>query len=196
MKPFNNWNNVTSISDRPKLPVGGYVCKIMGAKINQYNGRNGEFGKLDISLDIYEGDESGFFAEDYRSQQREDKKWGCVYSLYLPTEDGSDRDEFTKRKFKTFIEAVEDSNIGYHWDWNENDLKDKIVGIIFRNEEWEWDGKHGWKVRPFVPKSADDIREGNFKLPEDKSLSGSAVNNQSAGASGESILDDDGDLPF
>ena len=194
MKPFSNYDKVQSISDRPKLPVDGYVCKIMDAEVKQYNGSNGEFGKLDISLDIYEGDESGFFAEDYRSQQREDKKWGCVYSLYLPADDGSEMDEFTKRKFKTFMEAVEDSNPGYHWDWNEAGLKGKIVGIIFRNEEWEWDDKHGWKVRPFVPKSADDIRKGNFKLPDDKPLKGSAVNNRSTSANTEDIID--GDLPF
>lgn len=194
MRPINNWNNVKPISDRPKLPVGGYVCKIMDAEVKEFNGSNGPFERLLISLDIYEGEYNGFYAEDYRSQQYEDKKWGCVYSLYVPTDDGSERDEFTKRKLKSFTDAVEDSNPGYHWDWNENGLKGKTVGMVFRNEEWEWNGNTGWKVKPFIPKSADDIRAGNFKMPEDKSLQGQAANNTAVSSNPVDIIDDD--LPF
>lgn len=194
MKPINNWNNVKPLTDRPKLPVGGYVCKIMGAEIKKYNGKNGEFEKLYVSLDIYEGEYNGFFAEDYRSQQYEDKRWGCVYTLYIPTDDGSDQDEYTKRKFKTFIEAIEDSNPGYHWDWNEGGLKGKTVGVIFRNEEWEFEGRTGWKVKPFIPKSADDIRSGSFKLPDDKPLQDKPANNNAVSSNSVDILDDD--LPF
>lgn len=196
MKPVNNWNNVRPIEDRPKLPAGGYVCKIMGAEVKTYSGANGDFEKLEISLDIYEGEYNGFFADDYRAQQREDKKWGCIYRLYVPTDDGSEKDEFTKRKLRSFTDAVEASSAGYHWDWNEAGLKGKEVGMIFRNEEWEWNDKSGWKTQPFIPKPADDIREGKFKIPEDKPLSSSNNGYTAPVTPSGNVLDEDDDLPF
>ena len=194
MKPFKNWNEVKSIQDKPKLPPGGYICKIMDAEEVEFDGKNGTFSKLQVSMDIYEGEYNGFYADDYRNQQQEDKRWGCVYSLYLPTDDGSDKDEFTKRKFKTFTECVEDSNPNYHWDWNEKGLKGKTVGMVFRNEQWEWDGKTGFKCKPYLPKSAEDIAQGKFKMPQGKLLSGSTVNTNSTSSDPNSIID--GDLPF
>ena len=37
--------------------------------------------------------------------------------------------------------AVEDSNEGYHWGWDESTLKDKLVGAKFYIEQSEYDGK-------------------------------------------------------
>lgn len=197
MKPINNWNNVRPIEDRPKLPAGGYVCRIMGAKIVTYQGKNGDFDKLEISLDISEGEYTNFFADDYRNQQREDKKWGCVYRLYVPTDDGSENDEFSKRKLRSFTDAVEESTPGYFWDWKEADLKGKTVGMLFRNKEWEFDGKTGWKTEPFIPVSADKIRSEDFKVPADKPLNrntAAATAALSQQLSDKGILDED--LPF
>lgn len=205
MKPINNWNDVKAVSERPKLPVGGYVCKIMGAEEKTYQGQNGAFSKLEVSIDIYEGDYNGFYADDYRAQNREDKKWGGVVRLYVPTDDGSDTDEYTKSIFKGFTDAVEDSNPNYHWDWDEEKLKGKIVGCLFRNEEWEFNGNSGWKVKPFKFVSADIIREEKFTMPKDKPLKNSNANtvNSSYGSYAtsappaeqlQSLVDDD--LPF
>lgn len=204
MKPINNWNNVEAMTDRPKLPAGGYVCKIMGAKVRTFSGSNGEFEKLEVSMDIYEGEHSGFFADDYRAKDYEDKKWGCVYRLTIPTEDGSDQDTKNKRRFKTFINAVEDSNPGYHWDWDENKLKDKVIGFLFRRREWEWNGTTGWKTEPYVPKDADIIREEKYTVPNDLPLakaggSYAGTSTPSAAASGNNsfaVIDSDDDLPF
>jgi hypothetical protein len=80
------------------------------------------------------------------------------------------------------------------WETPDDIPDNEVTDFVYSNEEWEWDDKHGWKVRPFVPKSADDIRKGNFKLPDDKPLKSSAVNNRSTSANTEDIID--GDLPF
>lgn len=197
MKPINNWNDVKAVSDRPKLPVGAYVCKIMGAEVKTYGQPGNTFEKLEVSIDICEGEYANFFTDDYRSQQFEDKKWGAVLRLNVPSDDGSDADNFKKRLLKTFIEAVEESNPGYHWDWNEKGLKHKNVGVIFRNEEWEWDGKTGWKVKPFKTLSVSDVQEGKYKLPEDKPLQNKPVNNNSGRVPNEQFASlDDADLPF
>ena len=194
MKAFNGYENVKAITERPVLPVGGYIVKIKAAQVKEYSGQNGTFEKLEIAFDIAEGEYKGFYQADFDSQNTEDKKWKGVLRQYIPSDDGSERDEKTKAFFKTMIEAIEDSNNGYHWDWDEKKLKGKTVGCIFRNEEWEWNNKTGWRTAPLKFISADNIRDGKFKLPKDKPLA-----NKVSAPAGFTELDvsvDDDDLPF
>lgn len=197
MKPINNWQNVKPATERMQLPAGGYICKIMGAEVKQYPSKDGGiFEKLEISLDILQGEYKDFYAEDYRSQINEDKRWRGVLRQYLPKDDGSDKDEWTKSNLKALTDAIEDSNNGYHWDWDEKGLKGKTVGCLFRREQWAMDGREGWIVRPFRPVPVSYIEEGDFKVPADKPLKGNQaaqVQTQPANAAG--LLDDD-DLPF
>ena len=80
IKRFNDYDKTKAYSDFPTLPKGGYVCKVMGAAIE--NNGNGDYIK--ISFDIAEGEYAGFYATDYRSQQTEDKKWRGNYLLNIP----------------------------------------------------------------------------------------------------------------
>lgn len=192
MKSIGNWNNITPITDREPLPKGGYLVKIMDARLVEYKPQDGDpFEKLEISLDIMEGDFKDYFAEDYRSQQSEDKRWKGVLRLYLPKEDGTEKDEWTMRTLKTNIQAIEDSNPGYHWDWDETKLKNKVAGCVFRSEEWSFNGRSGWSTRPFRLIAADKIRAGKFRIPNDKPLK-----ERPTGGSSIDITVDDGDLPF
>ena len=90
--------------------------------------------------------------------------------IYVPKDDGSEKDLWTKRKFKAIIQAIEDSNPGYHWDWNESGLKGKIVGCIFQWKEWAMNGKSGWFANPYNFIDVAKVRSGEFKLPDDKPL--------------------------
>lgn len=170
MKPVNNWDQVKAASDRQQLPKGGYVCRIMNSEIKTYNGTKGTFERLEISIDVAEGEFKDFYAADYRGQNQEDKKWRGVLRLYVPKDDGSDMDEWTKSKLKAATNAVEDSNQGYHWDWNEAGLKGKLVGCLIRNEEWEYNGRTGWNTKPFKFVPVSDIKNGKFEIPKDKPL--------------------------
>lgn len=170
MKPVNNWDQVKAASDRQQLPKGGYVCRIMNGEIKTYNGTKGTFERLEISIDVAEGEFKDFYATDYRGQNQEDKKWRGVLRLYVPKDDGSDMDEWTKSKLKAATNAVEDSNQGYHWDWNEAGLKGKLVGCLIRNEEWEYNGRTGWNTKPFKLVPVSDIKNGKFEIPKDKPL--------------------------
>lgn len=88
MKKINNWDKQQAVTQREQLPVGGYVAKIMGAEEKQYG-----FGNmLWVSIDIAEGEYANYYAEDYRSQDREDKKWHGVVRLFVPKDDGSEKD--------------------------------------------------------------------------------------------------------
>ena len=167
----NNWNDVQEFSDRPKLPLGAYVCKVRKAAV-----QSNDFGEqLCILFDIVEGEFKGFFDNDFKANTNADKKWKGVLRQFVPKDDGSENDEWTKSSFKGMTTAFEKSNPGYQWNWDETSLSGKMVGILFRNEEWDYKGKTGWAVRPFRAISVDSVRSGDFTLPNDKPLKNNTV---------------------
>ncbi len=171
MKAFKDYETTKSLNEFQTLPAGGYPCKIIAAKVVTYTGQTGQtYDKLEIAFDIVEGEYANYFKNDYDARTGEMKKWKGVFRLSVPTDDGSDGDNWAKRVFRTCIEAVEDSNPGYHWDWYEAGLKGKFVGVLFRNEEWEYNGKTGWKAMPFRFIQYQDAQTGNFKIPKEKPL--------------------------
>lgn len=191
MKPFNGFEAKRSASRGP-LPAGGYVAKIMGAKEETYT-----WGSvLVISFDIAEGEHKDFFATDYRQNDREDKKWRGTYRLHVPKDDGSEKDGWTKRTFGGAIWAIEESNPGYHWDWNEAILKGKSVGVLFRNKEWEMNGNTDWTTECCALDSVENIRNNAFKMPKDKPLKQKAAAGTVNPMEAVESSADDGDLPF
>lgn len=200
----NNWDKVQAAQERVKLPAGGYVVKIMGAKVAQYSNNEGQtFEKLEMALDIIEGEYKEFYEKDFKMQNTEDKKWKGVLKQYIFKDDGTEKDEWTKSQFKAMTNAIKDSNNGYDWDWDESKLKGKIVGCLFRLEEWSVNGKKGWKAQPFKFIPVDDVRNENFKVPKFKphrdypnDTPDDEVKTQGQSAQFEPIEEDDGDLPF
>ena len=62
--------------------------------------------------------------------------------------------------FKGFIKTIENSNIGYTWDWDETKLKGKKVCGVFQYEEYEkQDGTKGIKVRLSKFRSLDKLKD-------------------------------------
>lgn len=191
----NNWNEVQEFTDRPKLPLGAYVCKTRRAVI-----QSNEYGEqLCVLFDIVEGEYSGFFDADFKANTNADKKWKGVLRQWLPKEDGSENDEWTKSALKGMVTAFEKSNPGYQWNWDEASLSGKMIGIIFRNEEWDYKGKIGWTVRPFRATSVDSVRSGDFTLPKDKPLKSivyTATDFINSGVQSFAEIEDDGELQF
>lgn len=196
----NNWENVKEFSERQKLPLGAYVCKVSQAAV-----QHTDYGEqLCILFDIAEGDFAGFYKEDFDANTNADKKWRGVLRQFLPKDDGSQKDEWTKSSFKGMVTSFEKSNPGYHFDWNEQSIRGKMIGVLFRNEEWEYDGKTGWAVRPFRAISVDSVRSGDFTLPKDKPLNRGSNSSYAPPVSGYSdsyqnfapIQEDDSALPF
>ena len=167
IKRFGDYEKTKAYGDIQALPKGGYVLKIMDAVICE--NRNGQYIK--ISCDVAEGEYRDFYSNEYRSQQQEDKKWHCNYLLSVPNDDGSERDGWTKRRFKTVTEALELSNSGYHFDWDEKGFKGKLIGGLFNEREYEKkDGSVGRMANLAQLCSVEKIRTGKFKLPDDKLL--------------------------
>lgn len=166
-----NWENVKAFAERRKLPVGAYVCRIKQSVV-----KTESYGtQLCLLFDIEDGEFAGYYQDDFDHNQNDDKKWKGVLRYFVPTDDGSERDEWTKSRFKGLITAIEESNRGYVFDWDERSLKGRVLGIVFRNEEWEYDGKTGWTARPFLAISADSVADGTFTIPKDKPLKNKAA---------------------
>lgn len=166
MRQYSDFKAERSGGGREILPAGGYVCQIMSAKVE-----SSEWGDtLIIAHDVCEGEFSGLFKRDYDNNTNENRKWRGTFRLRLPKDDGSEQDGFKKRSFNNFIWAIEQSNPGYAWAWDEKTLKGKKVGLLYRNKEWEMGDRRGWTTEAAGSDSIDNIRNGKFKMLKDKAL--------------------------
>lgn len=214
MKPYQGYQPRKFVAERKKLPAGGYVARIIDAEeeVLQWGSR------LIIRFDISEGPYVDFFKKDYEQDDSKYRKWRGVYRLTCPKGDGSEKDEWAIRNFNGAIWAIEQSNRGYQWNWKESSLKGKVVGVLFRNKEWEMDtqaGKsHGWTTECCQLEEVDAILEERYTIPKDKPLDKAAkpatkpaegfkeVNDGAAlpwdtqGNDASSLDDNEDDVPF
>lgn len=191
MKAFSNYEAKRSTSSKETLPAGGYVCQIQGARVEQYN--NG-FSSLVLAIDVIEGEYAGIWKKDYDNNDREDKKWRGTFRISIPKDDGSEQDAWTKRTFGNAMWAIEQSNPGYTWDWDEKKLKGKKIGVIYRNREWEHNGYTGWTTEAGGSESVENIRAGKFKMLKDKPLKNKSAS--SAAATDYEEAGSEEELPF
>lgn len=159
MRKIENWANIKENNGFEKLPVGGYIVKIL----NVQDVSDKEY--LKVSFDIAEGDKKGFFKKQYDEDTRQDKKWpnaGSFVRSYKST---------AESMFKGFANAVENSNKGYTFDFDEKSLVGKQVGIVVGLEEYV-NQKGAVRERTYVSavRSVDTIKKGDFKIPETKKL--------------------------
>ena len=188
MKKYSDVKAEKPMSGRETLPAGGYVCQILSARVE-----SGEWGDtLVIAHDVAEGEYKDIFRRDYDNNPREDRKWRGTFRLRLPKDDGSEQDGWKKRSLGNFIWAVEASNPGYTWGWDEKTLKGKQIGLLYRNKEWAYNERTGWTTEAAGTASVDDIREGKFKMLKDKPLANKPV----AEAPVFTDAEDEGELPF
>lgn len=168
------------------LTAGGHICTIKQAKIDTTS-----TGKeaLILVFDISEGEFKDYYKRNFdrRKEGNPDAKWQGIYR------------QLTEGKslafFKGVIDAIEKSNPGYKWNWDEATLKGKIFGGVFGEEEYEGnDGKTHTSVKCRFVRTVEAIKSGKFTIPEKKLASGSS-NSQQHGEFNPADEDLD-DLPF
>ena len=69
-----------------------------------------------------------------------------------------------------------------------------MVGVLFRNYEYDVQGRTGWSTECGTFVSVDDIRNGKFKPMKDRPLKNKPAEVKPSVSDFEEILDDD--LPF
>ena len=189
MKQYNGFERKEQI-EWEQLPKGAYVIKILDAK--EEANKNNRGSHLKVAFDIAEGDYAGFYKRAFDNDTREDKKWNNDAVIYLTCpSDGCE--QYVTDNFNKFLTAVEDSNEGYHWNWDETTLKNKLVGAKFHIEQSEYNGTvyDHTKAKWFI--AAQKVREGKFgKLPNDKLIS--STNNSSGFVNVPEGIDEE--IPF
>ena len=120
MKKLNGYETAQAYFEQERLPVGGYVLKILDVKYQE----NSWGDVILLSFDIEEGEYKGFLPTITGRRHRRIKMEGYIQT---PCSKGRwfEQDNWTMRRFKTVISAFEESNSGYHWNWDEQTLKGK-----------------------------------------------------------------------
>lgn len=154
MERINNWNEVEAkgMDDFRGLPIGAYECVIKDARVN-HNEQSGK-DTFKVSVDIASGEYKDYFQKMYEADTRIDRKWNNNAVRYLAF--SGDNVAY----FKGFITTIENSNVGYTWDWDETKLKGKKVCGVFQYEEYEkQDGTKGVKVRLSKFRSLEKMKD-------------------------------------
>lgn len=180
MKKFDKFDTaqIKTGSVFDPLPKGAYVIKIIGAKEEQ--NKSGEGSHIKVAFDIAEGEYKDFYQNQFDAIADEDKHWPYdgVYNLAAPDDNSP---QWMIDNFGTFVAALEDSNDGYHWDWDESKWKNKVLGALFHIEQNENNGNVYDHTRPKWFRSAKSIRDGKYgRLPKDK-LVGNASTDSGSG---------------
>lgn len=183
MRKYDNYDSTQAFTGEfEQLEPGGYICKILKVTCEEK-----EYGHLlRIGFDIAEGEHKDFYKRKYDAskEQNPDAKWPGMYYQTVKEDD--------LRFFKGFITAVENSNQGYKWSWDEKTLTGKFFGGVFGEEEYINSQK---QIRTSVKcqqvRSVDQIRKG-ITPPEIKRLNGS----KAPSTFQNSNMDMETDLPF
>lgn len=168
MKRMSGWESTQARDGSvERLPAGAYVCGIVSARAGLTR-NNTEMLVLDI--DIAEGQYRGIFNRKNESRAKYGRSTSWPASLYQPTEnaDGSPN-EF----YKGLITAIEESNPGYVWNFDETTLRGKMIGIVFQEEEFlalDGSGTIQTSTKPRWARTVDAVRKGDIPAPPIKKL--------------------------
>lgn len=184
MKQFNGFTAAQEAAKRTageRLPIGAYVCQVKN--VQYVTGEKGYSDRIDILFDITEGEYKDFFKKQYDSNTSEDKKWKGRKSIYVPKDDGSEKDEWTKNAFAKWINGFEDSNNGYKWDWKEEKWKGLYVGIVFGETGTRIEGKDILYTEPRFACDVKKVRDGSYPKAKFVSKNGYGDNNSASSSS-------------
>lgn len=194
----NDYNQAASFTGEGgvKLPAGGYICEIKGARVESV-GQNAA-KKFVLAIDICEGEHKGFYDKAWKAAKARDAgaKWRGTYEVFLLNREGQ-----TNPFFKGMITCIDKSNAPFQTvvggQIDEAKLKGKKIGLLFREEEYLKDGQIRTATKAFAARTVDDIRNG-VETPQKKTLNGNANAGgapQANPAAGFTQVDDD-ELPF
>lgn len=159
MKRINNWENIQESTSFKRLTPSGYICKILNVEDHS------EKEYLKIYFDIFKGDDKGYFKKQYDGDTRKEKKWPNAGTFIRSYKDSA------ASMFKDFINAIERSNKGYQWDFDEKTLVNKVIGLIIADEQYQ-NQKGQVRVRNYVAavRSVETIEKGEYEIPALKEL--------------------------
>lgn len=168
------------------LPAGGYKC-IIRKVVCEKTQAGKEY--LKIGFDIAEGQYKDFYQRKFANDTRDNPKWSGVWTVFT---EGYNHGT-TNPKFKGLITSIEASNTNFKFDFDEQKLVNKKVGLVFREEDFiGTDGQLHTAVKPFFAVSYDKAEDA--KIPNKKEISDEQYDKLFDTNSNTTTEDDD--LPF
>lgn len=177
MKGLNDYSSIPEYTDSVKLPAGAYEITIIRAE--EKSEKTGD--QLCLLFDISDGEYKNYYVDKFNADKKnfpKDAKYKGVLRLWYPN--GGQYDDSNKKRMKTTLERIKQSNnlrIDFSKDWDGAALKGCKVGMIFREQEWSYNGMTGMTAQPYQVITLDALRNGNFTLPNPKYLSQSDNDN-------------------
>lgn len=159
MKRIENWDSIVESTSFKRLTPNGYIVKILTVEDHP----DKEY--LKIYFDIVKGDDKGYFKKQYDGDTRKERKWPNAGTFIRSYKDSA------ASMFKGFINAIEKSNKGYQWNFDEKTLVNKVVGLIIADEQYQ-NQKGQVRVRNYVAavRSVETIEKGEYEIPALKEL--------------------------
>ena len=127
----NGYDEVQAGGEYTPIELGGH--KLVIKKLEEVTASNGN-KYLKVTFDTAQDDvQPGYYAEQYKNDTRDTKKWGGVATIF-PT----DRDGKTSKTFKQFCTSIERSNNSkIQWGAGfEASIVGKVIGGVFGEEEY------------------------------------------------------------
>lgn len=168
-----------------QLPAGNYECVIVGAKVER---SQNDKEMLVIALDIDSGEYKGYWRDKFEQRRKYNAqaKYPCVYRQLTE----GNHTAF----FKGLIKAIEESNRGFKFDFDESKLQNKKLGVMFGEEEFRGrDGDILTSCKPMYVCSVKSIKDKPVLAPKklkpsDESTSTGFVDIEDAGEMSEDTL--------
>lgn len=157
------------------LPAGGYVCRILGVKVENASGAT----YIKFRIDVSEGEHAGYFQRrfDADKDSQYGQKWKGVYKIFLPKMDGDEEKYINSiASYKGQVNMIARANNKPEPDietgYDPDTFKGCTIGILFREAFYR-----GNKfTEPAYLIEPQKIRSGDFEIPEPRTPSGSAAN--------------------
>lgn len=167
-----NANKAAKPGEFSNLPAGGYVCKIVDSEFTM--SKNGN-DMLVLNVDIAEGDYANYFQSSV-DRLKSDKWINAAVYRQLVLDSSNNVSGF----FKGLLEIIEDSNPNFtayaNGGVDNSALIGKLCGFVFADEEYQkQNGDIATRAVVRTPKTIDDIRDGNFKVPPLKKMDPSKI---------------------
>ena len=161
MRKIDGFENVKATDGEfVKPPAGGYCIEILDVQDVPMDARTGKGDYLKIFYDICHGEFAGYY------QKQHERFGGDYFTSFIRS-----YKEKALGMFKHFTNCVEESNVGYKWNWDEKSLIGKYVGVVLQEEEYQkQDGSVGTRMIVKDIKTIDQIGSGDFKVYETKKL--------------------------
>lgn len=188
----NDWNNTPAevSGEFVRLPAGGYVCKIVASSIVKSKAGN---LMLALNVDIAEGEFTGYFG---KTQARfKNEKWtnDAIIRQVLFSNNGG-----VAPRFKGLITTIEKSNADFRFNpaaFDPESLRGKLIGCVFADREYrKTDKTIGIKAHAEFTRTVDDIRSGNFTVPELQKLGDTTETAAKSNTQNNGFIDDKADL--